>query len=71
MGEPITSRPLITLSKGKICHNGKPCKVFMRRGKISVACSDITPEALDWLLDKYLENFDEEKSSILVQEGEQ
>lgn len=71
MGEPITSRPLISLSQGKICHNGKPCKIVMRRGKISIACSDITPEALDWLIDKYLQNFDEGKSAVVVQEGEQ
>lgn len=43
-------RPKITLQDGQICHSGGPCRVVLSREKISVACTDITPEALRHVL---------------------
>jgi hypothetical protein len=58
-------RPLITLRSGMILHNGTHCRVVLRRGCISIGCSDITPEALRFLADEYAKNFPDNDTVVL------
>lgn len=60
-------RPVISLGKdGKIKHNDGPCGVILRSKLISVGCSDITPEALKYLMDKYNEHFKNEFAVVVL-----
>jgi hypothetical protein len=52
------TRPLIALNhEDQVTHNGDLCRVVLRRGKISVGCSDITADALRHLLKRYDHHF--------------
>lgn len=62
------NRPLITLDSGKVKHNGVSCRVVLRKGMISVGCSDVTPEAARFLLDEYEKSFPEPITEIVLQE---
>lgn len=66
----LIHRPLITTKSDKIFHDGDLCRVVMRREKICVGCTDITPQALEWLLKKYQELFPKQDTAVIVQEGE-
>lgn len=49
----INGRPRIALYDDKILHDGKIVKVVLRKDLITVGCTDVTPEALRFLLEKY------------------
>lgn len=48
-----------------ICHNGTPTRVVLTEKTISVGCSDITPEAAQFILDKWKESFGTAKIVVL------
>lgn len=71
MGVPTEAqraRPRIELVKGVFTHNGKPCAVIFTRDLVSIACSDITPEALKELASRYTAYFDH---PVWVQKGDE
>ena len=62
-------RPKIALNDdGKVTHDGTVCRVIMRRNLISVACTDVTPEALKKVLSEWEKHFSESEP-IVVQGG--
>lgn len=65
MSLDYTVRPNISLHHGKICHDGDPCRVVLKKDKISVGCTDITPEALRWVLSAYEKAFSESPVVVL------
>lgn len=70
MGTPYIPehRPCISLScENKILHDCKPCRVVLRKHKISVGCSDITPQALKFLLDEYNKSFKPEEREVVIE----
>jgi hypothetical protein len=63
------NRPRITLKNGIVCHDSEPCRVALRAELISVGCSDVTPEVLRHLLERYDELFPKIKNIVVLQEG--
>jgi len=51
-------RILISVKDGRILHNGENVTVKYRRNLISVGCTDITPEDLEWILNDWKMEFD-------------
>lgn len=52
------TRPKIALnSNNKVTHDGDVCRVVVRRNLISVACTDITPEAMRKVLADWEKHF--------------
>lgn len=79
MGIPISGgrayRPLVSLNNGKVHHgypgraeSGEPARVVLKKERISVACTDVTPEALRFILAEYDKAFPSEKE-VVLQEG--
>lgn len=52
-------RPLISFDEEekRVYHNSQPCKVVLRKDKISVGCSDITPEAAKFIYERWFKEF--------------
>lgn len=67
--EPMR-RPLIDLRNNIIIHEGRKARVVMRKGVISVNCTDITIEAARNLVAEYSQLFPEQDRQIVVQEAE-
>lgn len=64
------SRPKIGLNaSNKVTHDGDVCRVVVRRHLISVACTDITPEALRKVLSDYEKHFGNGES-VVIQSGD-
>ncbi len=63
------NRPLIDFKFGVITHDGIPCRVVMTKDKISIGCSDITPEAMRYISTIYGEKFPAMEISYVIQEG--
>lgn len=60
------SRPRIALNTdGKVTHDGSVCRVVARKNLISVACTDITPEALKKVLADWQKHFGSNDSVVL------
>jgi hypothetical protein len=60
-------RPLIAMSGKTVTHNGTQTRVVLRKTKISVGCSDITPEALEYVLAEYKKAFGD--GEVVLQVG--
>jgi hypothetical protein len=60
-------RPLIAMSGKTVTHNGTQTRVVLRKKKISVGCSDITPEALEYVLNEYKKAFGD--GEVVLQAG--
>lgn len=63
-------RPLIDingLTGIKITHNGSPCRVVLRRTLISVGCADVTPQALEFILQQYHKTFPSYNTEVVLQ----
>ena len=75
----IRPRPRISLAGKRLVHNRcdqnalgrghEPARVVLRRDLISVACTDVEPEALRWLLAEYDKAFPKTLDEIVLQEG--
>lgn len=64
------SRPKIALNEeGKVTHDGTVCRVVARKGLISVACTDVTPEALRKVLTDWEKHFGSSES-VVIQTGD-
>ena len=65
-----SARPAIALDPitQLVTHNGKRCRLVFRADKISVGCTDVTPEALRKILGEYDRLFGCREE--VVQEGE-
>lgn len=61
-------RPVISFNEAdqKVYHNTQPCKVVLRKNKISVGCSDITPEAAKFIYERWLKEFGGEAEREVV-----
>lgn len=71
MSEPMTtnSRPTITLGVlNKVKHNGNPCRVILKKNMISIGCSDITPEAAEFIFQKWKDNFGATTTVVVLDE---
>lgn len=65
----LRDRPFIDLNdKGVFTHNGDKCRVVLRRGKISVGCSDVSPEALKELVRLWDDTYPASPSVVVVQD---
>lgn len=53
MSDSSVSRPQISLREGVILHNGGRAPVVLRRDMISVGWSDISPEAMEFILARW------------------
>lgn len=60
-----TKRPMISLIDGKIKHNGNPTDVILRQDSISIGCTDITPNAAMFIIEKWKSNFSKVEVIIL------
>lgn len=60
-------RPKITFAHGKLLHNNLNCRVVLRKDLVSIGCSDITPEAIRYLLDEYERAFPETAEEVVLQ----
>ena len=69
MATDFSTRPKITLVNGKILHNGVACRVAMSRSKISVGCTDISPEAAEFIMAAYRSRFPAD-DEIVIQRQE-
>ena len=74
----MKQRPHITLVDGKVCHEtlrGKVSeptviKLSMSKGLICVGCSYITPEAMKFIYNKYVQLFESNAQfENIIQEG--
>lgn len=61
----LGARPVIAYDGKEVLHCGMPCRVVMRKGIVSVGCSDVTIEALRYLLSEYDKHFPELKEIVL------
>lgn len=73
MNRPTRVRPLISIKSGKVIHgvgalDEKLARVVLKKGRISVACTDATPEALRFILAEYDKAFPSEKE-VVLQDG--
>lgn len=60
------TRPKIALNAdGKVTHDGSVCRVVARKNLISVACTDITPEALRKVLADWEKHFGAGEAVVL------
>lgn len=72
MANPEYKRPQITLHNGKLLYNGLEAKVVFRKHLISIGCTDITDDAMDFIFNHHhewlreLENYSPVKT---MQEG--
>ncbi len=68
------ARPFISMKDGKVLHGvvglteETPARVVLKKGRISVACTDATPEALRFILAEYDKAFPSEKE-VVLQDG--
>lgn len=68
MCTPYPKRPLIhLLFKSAVRMNNEDIRVVLQRDKISVGCTDVTPEALQYLLDEHKKKFN--YSEVVLQSG--
>lgn len=68
--DPITHprRPLIhMLFYGCIARNDEDIRVVLQRDKISVGCTDVTPQVLQYLLDEHKKKFNDRE--VVLQSG--
>lgn len=66
-----TQRPKIEMRGAVIVHNGEPVRVVVRRGSISIGCTDVSIEAARALLQEYDERFSvrSEEIGFVIQDG--
>lgn len=64
----LAHRPLIHMSpEGRtVLHNGEVTRIVMGRKKISIGCTDITPEAMRYLVKQYNARFPDPDEDIPV-----
>lgn len=63
-------RPLISLKQGVVVHNDKKVTVILSRNKIMIGCTDVTVDALLFIIAKYEEQFGKCLNEyIKIQEG--
>ena len=58
-------RPQITIEGGIVKHNGKSVRVVLSSDLISVGCTDITPVAAEFILDKWRKEFTIHKQIVM------
>lgn len=74
INRPPRARALISIKAGKVLHGvvglteETPARVVLKKGRISVACTDATPEALRFILAEYDKAFPGEKE-VVLQDG--
>jgi hypothetical protein len=47
------TRPTLSLTDGKLFIHGSPARTVFRKHRISIGCTDVEPEALRFLLEKF------------------
>mgnify|MGYP000939280681 CR=1 FL=1 len=70
---PTTPRVRIEMLLGKVMHGlagepNEPARVVIARNRISVGCTDTSPEVLEFLLDEHRKRFPK-KDEFVIQEG--
>lgn len=69
IGREEIRRPFLDVnSDHEFTHNGDKCRVVMRRNKISVGCSDISPKALKELVRLYEKSFPADPGEVVIQD---
>ena len=58
-------RPQITIEGGIVKHNDKATRVVLSSDLISIGCTDITPVAAEFILDKWRKEFTIHKQIVM------